>query len=134
MEQYLELNDARIILGINALFYVTNAVPVYLSLSHILLFHVSDLVVRVGYLSVVVNSCLKFFVYVALSSDFRRSLKRLFCGEDAADSFHWSALEDKSREFLGHAKVAAFVHAADPDQGRNVCATFTDGDGDGKSQ
>lgn len=71
IDQCLELMDSRIILGINGLFYIANVLPIYISLCHILLYHVSEVVERAGHLSIVINSSLKIFVYLILSFDFR---------------------------------------------------------------
>ncbi len=69
--QYLEVLDSRIILGINGLFYATNALPLYVGFCHVFLYAVSPTVDRAAKLCIVLNSSLKFLVYLALSRDFR---------------------------------------------------------------
>ncbi len=115
-DQYVELMDSRIILGINALFYVTNVLPLYISLAHILLFHVEKSIIRAAHLCIVVNSSLKFLVYLALSIDFREAIWSCFlCScfrkRDGRTNGHWMIHEKKNHEFLYHAKVVTFVQA-----------------------
>ena len=35
MSQYLDVLDSRVILGINGLFYITNALPLYVGMKHV---------------------------------------------------------------------------------------------------
>ena len=119
VDQYMEVMDSRIILGINGLFYLTSLLPVYISLCHITLFHVSDDLARVGNLMIVINSSLKLPVYLCLSKDFRLSVRRLFLGPLVEDGHYWQVEEDKSRQFLSHVKAASF--ALTSHERRNVC-------------
>ena len=57
--------------GINTLFYITNALPLYISFCHIALFNVSRELVEIANLTIVMNSTFKFFIYATLSRDFR---------------------------------------------------------------
>ncbi len=107
VEQYTEILDSRIILGINTLFYVCSVLPLYVSFCHILLFDVSDDVFRVSNLMLVVNSTFKLYVYLALSWDFRRSVLELFFGERK----QWAEDEAKAKQFLAPARVAACAQA-----------------------
>merc|ERR1712037_35975 len=74
IDQYEEMRDTRIVLGIIGLFYVCNILTFYNSVCHIMLFHVSDLVQLLATLSLVLNSTFKFCVYFALSNRFRDSV------------------------------------------------------------
>ena len=76
--QYHELKDARIVLGTIVLFYLTNILPFYVSFSHILLYHVSEVVPKLAHFGLVVNSSFKFLIYVALSRRFRTGFVSLF--------------------------------------------------------
>ncbi len=116
VRQYLEVLDSRIILGINGLFYATNALPLFVGASHVFLYPVAHVVDRAAHLCVVLNSALKLFVYLALSHDFRASVRHLAVGHDG---WHWMAREERAREFLGHAKVVTFVQS---DTSNNLCA------------
>jgi hypothetical protein len=108
VKQYCEILDSRIILGINALFYVTNALALYVSFVHIILSEMSDDVMRVANVMLVVNSTFKLFVYLALSMDFRHSVKSLFFVERRR---HWVEDQDKGLGFLSTVRVAAYAQA-----------------------
>ena len=110
---YLELMDSRIILGINSLFYVTNALLLYISFCHIVLVHLEDVVVRAANLAIVLNSTFKLLVYVALSHDFRHWVNVLFRGHGYLDLTPTAVTEDaeKRRRFVEHARVVTFVAA-----------------------
>jgi hypothetical protein len=43
-EQYVDVMDSRVILGINSLFYITNAVPLYVTTCHLILVHADETV------------------------------------------------------------------------------------------
>ncbi len=85
VEQYLTVLDSRIILGINGLWYATNVLPLYVGCLHIFLYPVPHHIERASYLSVVVNSSLKFFVYLLLSHDFRWAINgEMFFPDEAS--------------------------------------------------
>lgn len=107
VEHYLELMNSRIILGINSLFYVTNALPLVISLCHMFLVHLSDDLSQIANLCLVLNSTFKFFIYVGWSRDFRRSVAEL-CGRPTS---HWTDDEEMSAAFLSHAKVVTFAQS-----------------------
>ncbi|TRY75819.1 hypothetical protein TCAL_00634 [Tigriopus californicus] len=107
VEHYLELMNSRIILGINSLFYITNALPLVISLCHMFLVHLSDDLSQIANLCLILNSTFKFFIYVGLSRDFRRSVAEL-CGKPTS---HWTEDEAMSSAFLDHAKVVTFAQS-----------------------
>ena len=82
IDQFTEMRDTRIVLGIIALFYITNALTFYNSFCHIMHFHVPPIIPLVACLSLVLNSTFKFLIYVTFSSRFRKGVKKLLVKND----------------------------------------------------
>ena len=88
--QFEEMRDTRIVLGIMGLFYVCNILTLYNSVCHIMMFHVSDLVLMLGILSLVINSTFKFVVYVSLSDRFRHSFLSCYYTKVPTENVDWT--------------------------------------------
>ena len=69
--QYHELKDARLVLGTIVLFYLANVLPFYVSFCHILKLHPSYEAAKLSHFGLVINSSLKFLIYIALSRRLR---------------------------------------------------------------
>ena len=76
--QYHELKDARLVLGTIALFYLANVLPFYISFCHILKLHPSYEAAKLSHFGLVINSSLKFIIYIAFSRRLRRGFLALF--------------------------------------------------------
>merc|ERR1712141_351070 len=63
--QYHELKDARLVLGTIVLFYLANVLPFYVSFCHILKLHPSYEAAKLSHFGLVINSSLKFLIYIA---------------------------------------------------------------------
>jgi len=77
LNQFSEMRDTRIVLGIIGLFYITNALTFYNSFAHIMHLHVPPIIPLLASLSLVLNSTFKFLIYVIFSSRFRKGVKKL---------------------------------------------------------
>eukprot|EP00093_Oithona_nana_P000441 00441.XXX_1807_87_1 [CDS] Oithona nana genome sequencing. len=77
LNQFSEMRDTRIVLGIIGLFYITNVLTFYNSFAHIMHFHVPPIIPLLASLSLVLNSTFKFLIYVIFSSRFRKGVKKL---------------------------------------------------------
>ena len=76
--QYHELKDARLVLGTIVLFYLANVLPFYVSFCHILKLHPSYEAAKLSHFGLVINSSLKFLIYIALSRRLRKGFLALF--------------------------------------------------------
>ncbi len=85
--QLNEIQDVRLIIGIIALFYITNILTFYVSFCHIMKYHVAPLVDMLSRLSLVLNSTFKFPIYCLTSFRFRNSLKSFIaaCSEKTTE-------------------------------------------------
>ena len=76
--QYHELKDAKLVLGTIVLFYLANVLPFYVSFCHILKLHPSYEAAKLSHFGLVINSSLKFLIYIAFSRRLRRGFLALF--------------------------------------------------------
>merc|ERR1712029_899045 len=117
VHQFHELQDSRIILGTILLFYISNALPVYVSVCHVFNFQIDWLAMWLANMFLVLNSSLKFFIYVILSRSFRKSLKMALqtgCKRDRVQPTGMNMFDEckeSRRAFLDHVRVAATVQA-----------------------
>ena len=104
--QYNELKDARITLGTIILFYMANVLPFYVSFCHILRYEPSYTAARVSQFGIVVNSTLKFFIYISLSRRFRIGFLSIFrrniTEEDDGDEDKLVVLKPRKRRIQPH--------------------------------
>ena len=76
--QYHELKEARLVLGTIVLFYLANVLPFYVSFCHILKLHPSYEAAKLSHFGLVINSSLKFLIYITLSRRLRTGFLALF--------------------------------------------------------
>jgi hypothetical protein len=93
--------DTRLVLGIIALFCLTNILTFYDSFCHIMSYYVPPLIFQLSKLSLVVNSTFKFVIYSMLSKSFRNGVKSLFLYQNSTKDDEIEAAEiEKSPKLL----------------------------------